>query len=122
MIRGCKTKQICKFSPSCLLADDNVYHNMKFHSVLHSTYDKQEMNKWLSTHNLYFTKNLQTSLQDIQDIHWAQHGHSGIQLPKYMIKDDRISACNEIRRHKEEYLVMQLMIKMLEGKQMFTIM
>jgi len=32
-----------------------------------------------------------------------------------MIKEDRISECNEIRRHKEEYLVMQLVIKMSVG-------
>jgi hypothetical protein len=38
-----------------------------------------------------------------------------------MIKEDRISECNEIRRHKEEYLVMQLIIKMSEGMHVFTV-
>jgi hypothetical protein len=73
------------------------------------------MNEWLSTHNLYCTENLQNSLQDIQDIHLAQHRHSGTQLPNYMIQQDRISECNEIRRQKGEYLVAQLTIKMSEG-------
>jgi hypothetical protein len=38
-----------------------------------------------------------------------------------MIKEGRISECNEIRRHKEEYLVMQLIIKRSEGMNVFTI-
>jgi hypothetical protein len=39
------------------------------------------------------------------------------------MKEDRISECNEIRRHKEEYLVSQdkLIIKMSEGMHVFTI-